>query len=60
MGGTTFSDGAKPFAEVYNTVYDVQLISRNGKEAHRQVLSERAGYAYQSLSATDRGTVSRC
>lgn len=46
--GATFSDGTKPFAEVYNTVYDVQLISRNGKEARIGIGEQWTGWMYIS------------
>ena len=46
--GATFSDGTKPFAEVYNTVYDVQLISRNGKEARIGIGAQWTGWIYIS------------
>ena len=46
--GATFSDGTKPFAEVYNTVYDVQLISRNGKEARIGIGDQWTGWMYIS------------
>lgn len=46
--GTTFSDATKPFAEVYNTVYDVQLISRNGKEARIGIGDQWTGWMYIS------------
>ena len=46
--GATFSDGAKPFAEVYNTVYDVQLLSRNGKEARIGIGDQWTGWIYIS------------
>lgn len=46
--GATFSDGTKPFAEVYNTVYDVQLISRNGKEARIGIGAQWTGWMYIS------------
>lgn len=46
--GATFSDGKKPFAEVYNTVYDVQLISRNGKEARIGIGDQWTGWMYIS------------
>lgn len=44
----TFSDGTKPFAEVYNTVYDVQLLSRNGKEARIGIGEQWTGWMYIS------------
>ena len=46
--GTTFSDGTKPFTEVYNTVYDVQLLSRNGKEARIGIGEQWTGWMYIS------------
>lgn len=46
--GATFSDGTKPFAEVYNTVYDVQLLSRNGKEARIGIGEQWTGWMYIS------------
>lgn len=46
--GATFSDGTKPFTEVYNTVYDVQLISRNGKEARIGIGNQWTGWMYIS------------
>lgn len=46
--GATFSDGTKPFAEVYNTVYDVQLLSRNGKEARIGIGDQWTGWMYIS------------
>ena len=46
--GATFSDGTKPFAEVYNTVYDIQLISRNGKEARIGIGAQWTGWMYIS------------
>ena len=46
--GATFSDGTKPFTEVYNTVYDVQLISRNGKEARIGIGEQWTGWIYIS------------
>lgn len=46
--GATFSDGTKPFAEVYSTVYDVQLISRNGKEARIGIGNQWTGWMYIS------------
>ena len=46
--GATFSDGTKPFTEVYNTVYDVQLISRNGKEARIGIGDQWTGWMYIS------------
>ena len=46
--GTTFSDGTKPFTEVYNTVYDVQLLSRNGKEARIGIGEQWTGWIYIS------------
>lgn len=46
--GATFSDGTKPFAEVYNTVYDVQLLSRNGKEARIGIGEQWTGWMYVS------------
>ena len=46
--GATFSDGTKPFTEVYNTVYDVQLLSRNGKEARIGIGEQWTGWMYIS------------
>ena len=46
--GATFSDGTKPFSEVYNTVYDVQLLSRNGKEARIGIGDRWTGWIYIS------------
>lgn len=46
--GATFSDGTKPFAEVYSTVYDVQLLSRNGKEARIGIGEQWTGWMYIS------------
>ena len=46
--GATFSDGTKPFSEVYNTVYDVQLLSRNGKEARIGIGEQWTGWMYIS------------
>ena len=46
--GTTFSDGTKPFTEVYDTVYDVQLLSRNGKEARIGIGEQWTGWMYIS------------
>lgn len=46
--GATFSDGTKPFVEVYNTVYDVQLLSRNGKEARIGIGDQWTGWMYIS------------
>lgn len=46
--GATFSDGTKPFSEVYNTVYDVQLLSRNGKEARIGIGDQWTGWMYIS------------
>lgn len=46
--GATFSDGTKPFTEVYNTVYDVQLLSRNGKEARIGIGDQWTGWIYIS------------
>ena len=63
--GTRFSDGTKPFTEVYNTVYDVQLLSRNGKEARIGIGEKWTGWMYisdlylagQSLPSADVKTV---
>ena len=46
--GAVFSDGTKPFDEVYNTVYDVQLISRDGKEARIGIGEQWTGWMYIS------------
>ena len=46
--GAKFSDGTKPFDEVYNTVYDVQLISRDGKEARIGIGEQWTGWMYIS------------
>lgn len=46
--GATFSDGTKPFAEVYSTIYDVQLLSRNGKEARIGIGEQWTGWMYIS------------
>lgn len=46
--GARFSDGTKPFTEVYNTVYDVQLLSRNGKEARIGIGAQWTGWMYIS------------
>lgn len=63
--GARFSDGTKPFTEVYNTVYDVQLLSRNGKEARIGIGEKWTGWMYisdlylagQSLPSADVKTV---
>lgn len=46
--GAVFSDGTKPFDEVYSTVYDVQLISRDGKEARIGIGEQWTGWMYIS------------
>ena len=46
--GAKFSDGTKPFDEVYSTVYDVQLISRDGKEARIGIGEQWTGWMYIS------------
>lgn len=46
--GAKFSDGTKPFDEVYSTVYDVQLISRDGKEARIGIGKQWTGWMYIS------------
>ena len=46
--GAKFSDGTKPFDEVYNTVYDVQSISRDGKEARIGIGEQWTGWMYIS------------
>ena len=46
--GAVFSDGTKPFDEVYSTVYDVQSISRNGKEARIGIGEQWTGWMYIS------------
>lgn len=63
--GARFSDGTKPFTEVYSTVYDVQLLSRNGKEARIGIGDQWTGWMYisdlylagQSLPSADVKTV---
>lgn len=44
--GATFSDGTVPFDYVYNTTYDVQNISRNGKEALIGLRGEATGWMF--------------
>ena len=46
--GAVFSDGTKPFDEVYSTVYDVQSISRDGKEARIGIGEQWTGWMYIS------------
>ena len=46
--GAKFSDGTKPFDEVYSTVYDVQSISRDGKEARIGIGEQWTGWMYIS------------
>ena len=46
--GAVFSDGTKPFDEVYSTVYDVQSISRDGKEARIGLGEQWTGWKYIS------------
>ena len=46
--GAKFSDGTKPFDEVYSTVYDVQAISRDGKEARIGIGEQWTGWMYIS------------
>ena len=46
--GAVFSDGTKPFDKVYSTVYDVQLISRDGKEARIGIGEQWTGWMYIS------------
>lgn len=44
--GAVFSDGTQPFDEVYSTVYDVQSISRDGKEARIGIGEQWTGWMY--------------
>ncbi len=46
--GAVFSDGTKPFDEVYSTVYDVQSISRDCKEARIGIGEQWTGWMYIS------------
>ncbi len=55
--GARFSDGTKPFTEVYNTVYDVQLLSRNGKEARIGIGEQWTGWMYISDLYLDEQSV---